>query len=107
MATIVISAEKVIEAAEATITEILEAREEINQKTVAQYIMNNTPGRIGRFFGRKTPNEFQAIQHLRKDFDFPDNYSFGKQLNHAKRLLKLAQNGDPVTLNETDCDMIF
>lgn len=109
MGTIVVSAEKVIQAAEKTIAHILAIREESDKQTIAWYIQKHTPGKIGTFFARRAPTEIQAFERIKREwgYEFPNNYTHGAQLSHAKRLLKLAQNGDPVTLNETDCDMIF
>jgi hypothetical protein len=64
MATIIMSAEKVIEAAKNTLDQIEKSREIANEKMIAHYIKDHTPGKIGKFFGRTAPTREQAIKGL-------------------------------------------
>lgn len=108
MATITVSADKVIEAVELTIQQIQAARESQNEKMIAQAIKASTPSKFAAFFGKKQLTREEAIAKLRKDIWgwYPSNVGWA-DLNHAKKLMVLAKNGDPVTLNEEDCRVLF
>ena len=108
MATITIPSEKVIEAAQATISNILANREARDAKAVQAYIAQSTPGPLARFFGRKPATPERAKRALRElTFgDYPSCAGWG-DLAHARKLLKVAEHGDPVTLNEEDVRVLF
>jgi hypothetical protein len=103
MATIVMSAEKVIAAAQATIEKIKVDRNAENEKMIAEIMKQK------RFiiFGR-TLTRAEAIKDLIDDVwgFYPCIHGWG-DLEHAHKLLKLAQHGDPVTLNEEDTRVLF
>lgn len=108
MATIVLPAEKVIEAAEKTIKDIKTKRLTDNAVMVSNYIKKNTPGKFFAKLGFKAPTEEQAISELIQDIwgSYPSEYAW-RDYSSAKKLLKLAQHGDPVTLNEEDVRVLF
>lgn len=107
MATIVMSAEKVIEAAEATIAGILAKRDLRDEETIQKWMQ---PRRT--FWGKvKTRTREEAIKALD---DYGNDSMWGWRsiagwgdLDHAKKLLALAKHGDPVTLNENDVRVLF
>ena len=94
MATIVMESAKVIEACETTIAHIEAERIARDEQAIKNTMMQT---RIGAWFKRYNPTREQAIKIL----DAWDD------LSHAKDLLRLAKRGDPVTLNEKDCRVIF
>lgn len=108
MGTIVMSADKVIAAAENTIATILAKRAENNKRMEDWAIRESIPGPIGKLFGRETLTREQVIENYKKDIwsCYPSVYAWG-DLEKAKNLLKLAQHGDPVTLNENDVKVLF
>lgn len=110
MATIVIEASKVIDAANDVLTRIEKARKLEDEKTINDCIENSKPGRIRKFFGAKEFTREQAIASIKSDkfspWWFPSE-RYHKQYNHVKVLRLLAAHGDPVTLNEFDADMLF
>lgn len=108
MATIVMSADKVIEAAETTIANIMSKRAEDNKQMEDYAIRNSIPGPISKLFGRKTLTREQVVENYCKDIwaFYPSVHAWG-DLEKAKNLLKLAQHGDPVTLNENDVRVLF
>lgn len=106
MATIVCSAEKVKEAAEKVIAHILEKRKEYDEKAIA-----NIMARPRKFFWTRKPNPYtreEAINFLNKSdfFGWQSQYAWG-DLEHARKLLLIAEHGDPVTLNENDARVLF
>ena len=108
MGTIVMAANRVIEAADTTIARIEAKRAEKNERMIQLKIENSIPGRLRKFFGASPLTKEQAIKALLNDgwFFFPSEYAWG-DLQHAKKLKKLAQHGDPVTLNEEDIRVLF
>lgn len=107
MATIVISAAKVIEACEKTIAHIEAVRLERDEACIAKVMADKI---FVGWFKRDYPTREQAIKYLDEDkhhfWGWRSCYAWddGK---HAKNLLRLAKQGDPVTLNEEDCRVIF
>jgi hypothetical protein len=103
MATIVMSAEKVIEAATKVIAEI-EARRNVENEGMISEKMKDK-----RFilFGRTLTRD-EAIKELKDArWSFYPCMYYWSDLNHVRKLLKLAQHGDPVTLNEEDTSVLF
>ena len=108
MGTIVMASAKVIEAADTTIQLILDKRKESDEKRIARYIEHKTPSKFWKRFGFKTPSREQAVKKLSEDIwgFFPCQNGWG-DLEKAKKLRKLAEHGDPVTLNEEDVRVLF
>lgn len=103
MATIVMPASEVIEAANDVIARIKAKRLERDEES----IKNVTPRSFcGITLRPRTRGE--AIKYLRSIpfCDYP-SWAYGQQLEQALKLLKLAQQGDPVTLNENDIHTLF
>lgn len=107
MATIVMDAGKVIEAAQKVIDTIEGIRKERNERTIA-YAMGERMFSFKRGFYRM--NREEAIAWINEQSCF-GSWSFSiyawSTLAEAKALLKLAQHGDPVTLNEKDIEVLF
>lgn len=108
MATIVMSADKVIAAAETAIAYIQERRERENEHRI-EYTMFTESQPI--FFGlipRKQMTREDAIKLLKsyKLSFFPSYYAW-EELKKLEKLLTIAKHGDPVTLNEEDCFLLF
>jgi hypothetical protein len=104
MATITLPPAKVIEAAEKTIQHIKDTRKREDEEAIAETTAKRRLGWRGFYH----MNREQAIKYL----DESDMWGWrscyaGGDLQHAKDLLRLAKNGDPVTLNEKDCRVLF
>ena len=107
MATIVIESAKVIEACEKTIASIMAKRDAENNATLSR-IMEDTKFSFKRGFykmNRQEAFDWLCQQSWLSGWGF-SRYAWG-DLAHAKKLLRLAQLGDPVTLNEEDTRVIF
>ena len=104
MATIVMSAEKVIEAAEKTIAGIKAQRKKENEEKISAWM---GPRRF-LWIKLKPRTREQAIKALDNSdsWGWRSEYAWG-DLEHAKKLLALAKHGDPVTLNENDVRVLF
>lgn len=105
MATIIMSADKVIEAAKIVIKHIEEERKAIDERTIA-HVMKK---RCISWRGFYTMTREQAIHYINNEggWDYTwSRYAWG-DLDHARNLLRLAQHGDPVTLNENDIRVLF
>lgn len=105
MATITMQASEVIEAANRTIDRIMKVRAE---KDAAKVTKAMQPCKR-MFFKQRTRSEQEAIAHLKETEGFPfypSCYAWG-DLEKAKSLRKLAEHGDPVTLNENDIEVLF
>lgn len=104
MATIVMSAEKVIEAAEATIAGILAKRDLRDEEQISRWM---GPRRF-LWIKLKPRTREQAIKALdgSSSWGWRSMYAWG-DLDHAQKLLALAKHGDPVTLNENDVRVLF
>lgn len=102
MATIVVSASAVIEAAQRTIEAVKLRRDTENEKTIAYYMQP----RKFLWFKLKPRTREGAIHEARMAWEYPCTLGHDI-LIHAKKLLTLAQHGDPVTLNEEDCRVLF
>ena len=104
MATIVLPAEKVIAAAENTIAYIRNERNGEDEKKIAEWMK---PRKFLWFKLRARTRE-EAIKALDNSdsWGWRSEYAWG-DLKHAKKLLRLAQLGDPVTLNEDDVRVLF
>ena len=108
MATIVLPAEKVIAAAENTIAYIRNERNGEDEEKIAEWMK---PRKFLWFKLRARTRE-EAINALDKHYaeswygDWRSNYAWC-DLNKARALRKLAQHGDPVTLNEDDVRVLF
>ena len=103
MATIVMPASEVIEAAKVVIARIKDVRYTRDEESIA----NVTPRSFcGITLRPRTRDE--AIKYLRSIlFGHYPSVAYGVQLEQAQKLLKLAQKGDPVTLNENDIHTLF
>ena len=104
MATIVMESAKVIEAAKAVIAHIREVRLERDEESIAYWMQPRT------LFGfkRKARTREEAIKALEAaDMYGWRSYYGNGTLSSAKALLKLAEHGDPVTLNEKDIEVLF
>lgn len=103
MATIVMPASEVIEAANEVIARIKAKRLKRDEES----IKNVTPRSFcGITLRPRTRDE--AIKYLRGIyFGHYPSVAYGEQLERVQKLLKLAQHGDPVTLNENDIHMLF
>ena len=108
MATIVMEAPKVIEAADAVISSILAERIARDEKCI-----ENAMKPRKRWFRKDIVlTREEAIAHLdnvakNKLFDSWSSQRGWGALEHAKSLRKLAEHGDPVTLNENDIEVLF
>ena len=104
MATIVLPAEKVIAAAEATIAHIKKVRKDQDEENITNWMR---PRKFLWFTLRARSRE-EAIKALdvSDSWGWRSNYAWG-DLNKAKDLLRLARHGDPVTLNEEDVRVLF
>ena len=105
MATIVMASQNVIDAAKATIAYIENKRNIYDEKAITK-VMATKYGWFKKYY----PTREQAIKIL----DSSDEYGMGWRscagwgdLDKAKNLLRLAQHGDPVTLNEDDVRVLF
>ena len=107
MATIVMNSKDVIAACTRTINKIKATRIERDEKTIAR-VMAESRREFPLFYKKYFPTEDQAIDILDKGgyFGWRSQYA-GGDLDHAKKLLNLAKRGDPVTLNEEDCRVVF
>lgn len=108
MATIIMESTKVIEAAAKVIAQIEAKRKEENEKTIHNAMTLAFRFSFKRGFYRM--NREEAIQWIREQSTCGSwgfsSYAWGT-LAEAKALLKLAQHGDPVTLNENDISVLF
>ena len=107
MATIVMESAKVIEAANNVIKNINAKRERLDHKTISHAMQQNMFS-FKRWFYKM--NREEAINWINNQgwtssWGF-SIYAYG-DLSHANKLLKLAQHGDPVTLNEEDIRVLF
>lgn len=106
MATIIMESAKVIEAATNVINNIAAKREAKDNC----YIDAAMQPRKFLCFNLKTRTKKEAIKYLDESdiegWGWRSEYAWG-DLDHAKKLLKLAQHGDPVTLNEKDVRVLF
>lgn len=103
MATIVCDAAKVKAAAQATIDWIKAERKIEDEQKIAKRMKSK------RFilFGRNLTRE-EAIKDLTYDrWQFYPCVNFWNDFEHAKKLLLIAEHGDPVTLNEEDARVLF
>jgi hypothetical protein len=96
--------QKVIEAAQAVIDKIQAHRLARDEKAIAKEMATRSLGWRGFYY----PTREQAIKLLDKSdvWGWRSIYAWG-DLDHAKKLLKLAHHGDPVTLNEEDITVLF
>jgi hypothetical protein len=104
MATIQMDAKKVIEAAQAVIDQILAHRLARDERAIAQEMATRSLGWRGFYY----PTREQAIKLLdRSDFWGWRSMYAGGDLSHARKLLLLAEHGDPVTLDQDDIQVLF
>lgn len=107
MATIVMESAKVIDAAIAAIARIEDERTFRDNQMIDMAMQP-----YKKFFGLFTVKEktmYEAIQYLDKNcdlFGWRSMYAGGK-LEKLLKLHKLAQHGDPVTLNQEDINILF
>lgn len=104
MATIVMESAKVIEACKNVISKIEAHRKARDEKAIARRMASRALGWRGFYY----PTREQAIKLLDNSdsWGWRSIYAWGDYA-HAKKLLKLAQHGDPVTLNEEDIGVLF
>lgn len=108
LATITLKSWQVIDACNAKITQIKAARIKHDEETIAR-VMATGRREFPLFYKIHFPTEEQAISLLNREagfFDWRSQYDW-RDLEHAEKLLNLAKRGDPVTLNEEDCRVIF
>ena len=108
MATILMESAKVIEACEKVIARIEAYRAKEDEETIKLAI--SMCKRFSFKRGFYTMNRQEAIDWINKQSCF-GRWSFSIRgwgdLSEAKKLLKLARHGDPVTLNENDIEVLF
>lgn len=106
MATVVVSAEKVQAACLETILHV----EAVQSKRDNELIDKVMQEKHGWFFWKYYPTREQAVKILDEDkyyfWGWRSSYRY-RDLDHANKLLMLAKVGDPMTLNEEDCRVIF
>lgn len=104
MATIVCSAEKVKAAALATIKYIEAERIEKDEEAIGHTMQKRRIGWKGFYY----PDREKAIKILDESafMGWRSVYGWG-DLDHARKLLLIAEHGDPVTLNEEDARVLF
>lgn len=104
MATIIIEASKVIEAAERMIAHVRGYRLMRDEDRIAKRMKR----RVLTWRGARYPTREEAIQYLDENtiMGWRDCYGY-EDLAHAKRLLVLAKHGDSVTLNDRDAMVLF
>lgn len=107
MATIIMESNKVIDAANAVINKIMAERDKRDEQTIVN-AMGQKMFSFKRGFYKL--NHAEAIVWINSQ-GFCSSWSFSMYawgtLENAKKLLKLAQHGDPVTLNEDDIEVLF
>lgn len=96
---------KVIKACEDVIKLIDETRKDKDAKNIIKVMQK---ARRTWYFKKYYPTYEQAIKIL----DASDLWGWRSErgwgdLKHAEKLLTLAKHGDPVTLNEEDCRVLF
>lgn len=104
MATIVCSAEKVKAAAQATVDYIEGRRIDIDEAAIVRVMGKRHIGWRGFYY----PDREKAIKILNESafMGWRSVYAWG-DLEHARKLLLIAEHGDPVTLNEEDARVLF
>ena len=107
MATIIMSAEKVIAACEKVINCIEARRTKTDEETIDN-AMNQRMFSFRRGFYKMTREE--SIKWINEQSIWDSwgwsIYAWG-DLDHANKLLVLAKHGNPVTLNEEDTKVLF
>ena len=95
---------KVIKACEAVTAKIEAHRQKRDEAAIAQEMASRSLGWRGFYW----PTREQAIKALNRSdaWGWRSIYAWG-DYDHAKKLLLLAQHGDPVTLNEEDTRVLF
>jgi len=108
MASIVMSSADVIAACDIAIASVIACRETRNKELIQYIIDRHAANKFLWIFDRKPLTEKEATDWLMQSWEyyFP-SMAGNEKLRHAKKLKKLAEKGDPVTLNETDVDLIF
>lgn len=107
MATIVMASSQVIEAAEKTIAHIMAERANKNEALIAEVMEEPRRSLLFRKFYYTREQAIEYIINLhRSRYSFPSQYAWG-DLIKAQNLLRIAQHGDPVTLNEDDVRVLF
>jgi len=106
MATIIMESSKVIEAATNVINSIMNKRTSKDNSNIEAAMQP----RKFLWFNLKQRNKEEAIKYLDTSMDgyfgWRSQRGWG-DLEKANKLLKLAQHGDPVTLNENDIAVLF
>jgi hypothetical protein len=108
MATIVLPADKVIEDATKVIADIMAVRNKADSEAISRVIALHKNFSFRKGFYNKTEEQAKqwiCDQGALSSWGF-SIYAWGT-LNEAKKLLKLAQHGDPVTLNQEDVNLLF
>ncbi len=95
---------KVIEAAQTVIDRILAYREALDEQMIIERMTTRALSWRGFYY----PTREQAIKLLDNSdcWGWRSIYAWG-DYSHAKKLLKLAQHGDPVTLDTEDISVLF
>jgi hypothetical protein len=104
MATIVMESAKVIKAGQAVIDRILAHRETLDEQMIIERMTTRALGWRGFYY----PTREQAIKLL----DNSDCWGWRSisgwgDLAHARKLILMAQHGDPVTLDQDDISVLF
>ncbi len=107
MATIVVPASVVTEAAKKSIENIEKYRIDENERMIETRLYNLNNSFLAKLLKKSFTRE-QAKKSLIEDqwSDYP-SFAYGGHLRSLKKLAKLAEHGDPVTLNEEDVDVLF
>lgn len=107
MATITMDAAKVIAAAEATIEHIEAERKRRDEEVIAEYMQPRTAlfGLI-KLKARTREEAIKALDESDNMWGWRSGYAW-RDLEQARKLLKLAKLGDPVVLNEEDVRVLF
>lgn len=108
MATIIMSAQQVIDAATKVIADIEAKRKKKDEDAIYNAIHYARRFSFKRGFYRMNREEAIAWVHEQNVFGMWgfSAYAWGT-LAEARALLKLAQHGDPVTLNQNDIAVLF
>jgi hypothetical protein len=106
MATIVMKAQDVIDAATKVIADIMTERDRRNNATINKLMQQRMISWRGFCYRtREQAVAFLEQQEMLSTWSMSE-YAWST-LREAKALLKLAYHGDPVTLNEKDIEVLF
>ena len=107
MATIILESAKVIEACKNTIATIEAVRAKRDNRAITNRMAMKAFSFKRGFYNMNQEEAKQWINEQGSLSSWGWSYYAWGDLDHAKKLLLLAKQGDPVTLNEEDCQVIF